>query len=540
MRHESWPVAVTGVGGATAATVAWRARGQLYVTVVAKATFTIVPGGVMTPADPDPIAVDEQNDPQVGLRTAGDLAPHLGQVDVYLTGHAYWPPSRGASAADLEQPVTARLALTRDGAEIIDVALDFEATPDAAAGRGVRIVGMGPLSRDWPIRSRLLGGVDPRVLRRPIPEIPDAFDWTYFQAAPIEQRAAALEGSERLVLEGMHPKLARIESAMPGVAGVARLFGRAPGLRRGRPVPLAADTVCIDADRLRCSIVWRGRFPISGEQELPSMHIVTGVEAPGRPIAWFDPFAEAVAAPAAPPAPAAPVAKVVTAAERAKALEQLGGTVDVSDNAAVLFAAWKATPFEQRGGGAAPLTRPPAAAPPPPPPSARPLPPAGPIPPPPPPSARPQPPAGPPPSARPQPADMAKALEQLGGTMDLNNAAAALFAAGRATPFEKRSGDAAPPPAPPPPTTPAPPRPAPKARGHGASDLEKALAQLGGTMDLVGADAAAFAAARATPFEASRVAAAAEPKSFGAHFLAAMEEAMAASKSTGAAGKPLR
>jgi hypothetical protein len=123
--------------------------------------------------------------------------------------------------------------------------------------------------------------------------------------------------------------------------------------------------------------------------------------------------------------------------------------------------------------------------------------------------------------------------------MDLNNAAAALFAAGKATPFEKRSGDAAPPPVPPPPTTPGPPRPAPKAPVHGASDLEKALAQLGGTMDLVGADAAAFAAARATPFEAPRVAAGAEPKSFGAHFLAAMEEAMAASNSTGAAGKPL-
>src|SRR5262245_651630 len=83
----------TALGPVSAATVAWRARGALYLTAVVKATFELVPEGRMRPTEPDSIASDEESDPSgVGLRAAGDLAPYLGQPEVWLTGHAAVPP----------------------------------------------------------------------------------------------------------------------------------------------------------------------------------------------------------------------------------------------------------------------------------------------------------------------------------------------------------------------------------------------------------------------------------------------------------------
>lgn len=49
-------------GRLTAGTVAWTAQDWLHLTVVAKATFTLVPGGPMTLAAPAPIARADAHD----------------------------------------------------------------------------------------------------------------------------------------------------------------------------------------------------------------------------------------------------------------------------------------------------------------------------------------------------------------------------------------------------------------------------------------------------------------------------------------------
>jgi hypothetical protein len=276
--QTAWPVAITPSGSAAVATVVWRRGGRLFVTVIVKATFALVANEPMVPVPPEAIFVKEQEGPPgFALRSADDLAPYLGQTDVTLLGHAVAARAPGLRA------IPVRLGIARDGVVLLDRKLAVE-VPQAqlAAGSGplrVPIPQMGPLSRSWPVRSRLLGAADPRALSGVFLEIPDPFDWRYFQAAPAEQRIAPLRGAEWLLLEGMHPTLARFTSRLPGLRGVARVLGRQPEPGAWRPLDLVLDAVWIDADRRRCSLTWRGHFPVGSDRELGSLAVIAGVEA---------------------------------------------------------------------------------------------------------------------------------------------------------------------------------------------------------------------------------------------------------------------
>jgi len=279
------PVAIHSLGDAATATVVWRRRGQLYVTVVIKGSFALIPEGDMMPVLPEPIANREQDDGSgMGLYTAGDLAPYLVRTDVMLTGHAH--PPAGATR------VVARLEVIRHGVPLLDKSVEI-AVPEGAAAEpcGVRVVGMGPLSKEWPIRRKLLGGLNPGALEGPIVDIPESFDWSYFQAAPVDQRISALHGDEWLAFSGMHPAHPWYRTRLPGVHARAKLYELDPRLRSGWSIPLVADTLHLDVDRQLCTVSWRGCFVASSERELSAMRIVAGIELPGRPITWVDPFA---------------------------------------------------------------------------------------------------------------------------------------------------------------------------------------------------------------------------------------------------------
>jgi hypothetical protein len=272
-------VAVTAIGGATAATVVWRRRGQLYLTAVVKGTFHLVPEGTMTPFGPEPIVADEQDDGSgMGLYSAGDLAPYLRHTDVVLTGHAHAQP--GATVRD------ARLEVIRGGIPLLDKTVRL----DVPAGNAVRVVGMGPLSRSWPVRRRLLGDLDPAALEGSIAEIPTTFDWSYFQTAPLDQRIGGLRGDEWIALRGMHSEHAWFRTRLPGVRGVALISCSAPGIRQNAPIALSIDTLHLDVDLQRCTVLFRGWIPIADVRMLPSLHVVAGMELPGQPTVWTHPL----------------------------------------------------------------------------------------------------------------------------------------------------------------------------------------------------------------------------------------------------------
>ncbi|WP_437318417.1 DUF2169 domain-containing protein [Sorangium sp. So ce385] len=346
MRSARWPVAITSLGRASAATLVWRLRGQRYVTAVVKATFGLVAEGAMTLGEPDPIVPDEVPDPSgVGLRSAGDLAPYLREVDVLLTGHAGVPPTVAGE-------IQVRLAVVQEGALRLDrcVTLDGSA-PGGEGQRRVRVDGMGPLSRRWPRREALLGTADPRRLEGVALEVPEELDWGYFQAAPAEQRMERLLGDEWVVLGGIVAQRPRLRTQLAGARGVARLYRReerAP--REGAALSLRADTLQIDADRRCCSVVWRG-YAAVGDEDLEALRVVAGVELPGEALPWVDPFApETRPAGRTAPLPAAPsratlplpaqAAPVVTDVEA----HPLEGTVEPLS----AYVRRPATPFEAR------------------------------------------------------------------------------------------------------------------------------------------------------------------------------------------------
>src|SRR4029079_19058109 len=94
--------AVLSLPGAAAAAVAFRAQGQIQLTIVVKATFCFAEDADMPLSDPMPILhaeVHHGNNPAQSIRFAGDRAPYLGRADVLFTGHAHPPPSSAAAWA---------------------------------------------------------------------------------------------------------------------------------------------------------------------------------------------------------------------------------------------------------------------------------------------------------------------------------------------------------------------------------------------------------------------------------------------------------
>ncbi|MGK3967811.1 DUF2169 domain-containing protein [Sorangium sp. So ce118] len=313
--------AVIALPGTTATAVAWRtAQGQLHLTAIVKATFAFAPDAEMPLAEPQPILraeVHHGNNPIRGIRFSSDLAPYLGRADVTFTGHAHAPrgtrvqsmPVRLA-VADGSRILLDRQLLVRDpcGFERMPLTCDratsgagghenpFGRGPDPAAANLLdprnpsRPACFGPVARALPARRRRLGSTPRKVLEAPIAEIPEGFDWGYFQAAPEGQQIDHLRGDEWILLEGLHPGLPRVAMRLPSARGAARIHGLGGfGVAEGLRLDLVADTLHIDGDEERCTVVWRRSLPLPHAGALAAVRIVAGVEVAGAPIAWEPP-----------------------------------------------------------------------------------------------------------------------------------------------------------------------------------------------------------------------------------------------------------
>jgi hypothetical protein len=317
-------VPVACVGPCRAATLLWRMSGTLHLTTIVKASFALVQDGPMTLLDAadDVVRADVHhgNNPTRSIKWTTDLAPSLPRADIVLTGHACAPPQNPVPA------LTVRLVVFRD-APLVDKALrvrgdakggevlPFDRIPmvyerayggigwaDNPYGRGAsasdptapnlfdprspqKTVCFAPIPRSFPARSRLLGGIDRKKLEQPVPEIPAELDWTYFQAAPEDQRTDYLHGNEWVIIERMTADPTYVRSHLPSVLGMARVTGLS-GVPEDQVFPLVADTLRIDADELRCSLVWRSSFVVENEADLPRVRVQAGVQVGSTPLLW--------------------------------------------------------------------------------------------------------------------------------------------------------------------------------------------------------------------------------------------------------------
>lgn len=128
----------------------------------------------------------------------------------------------------------------------------------------VEPAGFGPLSSLWPQRAGKVGkdyGAAYRKTRAPFH--PVDFDWTHFNAAPLDQQLEGyLRGDEEVSFENLHPEAARFSVRLPGLR--IRVFWKDD---RGdvREAPTSLDTLFADLDEGRLLLTWRGLTPVREE-----------------------------------------------------------------------------------------------------------------------------------------------------------------------------------------------------------------------------------------------------------------------------------
>ncbi|AGP36820.1 DUF2169 family type VI secretion system accessory protein [Sorangium cellulosum] len=321
-------------------------QGAERLTVIVKATFSLVHERTAELAAPAAlVGADIPRDGWGSLEQACETAPYLPSAGVLVRGHASAPAGTTVTALSVrfalfgddrwilnkvlhvygdrtrEAPSPrpfARIPIVYERAyggphvEANPVGVGFGATlPNLVdPADATRPAGFGPIARTWaPRRSFLQQGQEPDA---PVPALDGSFDFRYFQAAPADQQLDSLRGGAWIYLEGLHPHYPWFRSSLPPARGVARLYRRGPwGEDHEQPVELVADTLAVDADRLLCSMVWRGSAALAPGDTLARMRVAAGVEMPGVPLVWPSPRSgpsSPLALSDAPPAGSAPAA----------------------------------------------------------------------------------------------------------------------------------------------------------------------------------------------------------------------------------------
>lgn len=116
----------------------------------------------------------------------------------------------------------------------------------------------GPLGRNWAQRVRYAGTYDAHWEEEIFPFLPPDFDERYFQSAPEDQQLPELTGGELVILANLtHPALTpsgRLEFKLPDLSMSVKLIPK----KGGQEVLSArADTLLIEPDKQRFSVVWR-------------------------------------------------------------------------------------------------------------------------------------------------------------------------------------------------------------------------------------------------------------------------------------------
>jgi uncharacterized protein YjbI with pentapeptide repeats len=311
-------IAVTALSPVATATSFCRIAGALWATIVVKATFHLVHGESARAVAPEQLVrEDRMNGVHGSLERACETAAHLPNAGVVLSGRAFAPTGRAVASASVrlgisrDRPLIDKtlhvfgdrtLAAPRIVAPFQTMPLTYErayggpgiaANPAGTGGPGSaalpnivdpkhphEVAGFGPIAPGWAPRPSYLGSLSPAAVSSPVFDVPAGFDWRFFQAAPLDQQLDQIRGDEWIVLDGMHPALARVHSRLPHVTAAARRAAT------GQAVEMRADMLVIDADRLIASVIWRGRFQVDSSEAARGERVQVGLERPGHPLHW--------------------------------------------------------------------------------------------------------------------------------------------------------------------------------------------------------------------------------------------------------------
>lgn len=314
-------IEVVARGPFAVGSVVWRdGQGRLVCTVVAKATYALVPG-VSAPID-DPLPIQEEDghwddEPEKSVHVPSDLAPFKTAPEIVVTGSAFAPGERPASSVvarvivgSVDKSVEAfaprflRDGVIEEGPRPRRFSLRYEHAaggPDTdnpigidisrADGRGRRPVpqlaplafdlspttthvpttGLGPLSAAWRPRSGSATARDLAWIRDPLREpLPPGFPTNFYQSAPMDQwLIRPLAANERIVLENLHQQHPRLVMTLSGLEPQAVVISSRP-----EPVRLRGDLLVLDSDRALCTLTFRGHVPIEEGASGPRILVV--------------------------------------------------------------------------------------------------------------------------------------------------------------------------------------------------------------------------------------------------------------------------
>ncbi|MFT3765896.1 MAG: DUF2169 domain-containing protein [Minicystis sp.] len=293
--------------------------------VVVKGTFDLVPGQPLALAEEqDPVRLsDEPESPDApsSLRHEDDLAPWKPRSDILVratahapsgrperewlagvavgsvakrvrvTGPRFWARAFGFSLgppeptlavpiryegayggrtqqgdtviAHEENPVGKGLFPRRDIESATVLPAPVILPPDGrepSLSSSLSVEGFSPMAKSWLPRRARAGTFDHAWLARRHPDVPEDFSYGFYNCAhPDLTYPGYLRGDEPVRLERLVKGHEIVTFSLPGfIVGVA-LLDRA-GHRHGTAAKL--DTLSIDAERMRVSLVWRARLPI--------------------------------------------------------------------------------------------------------------------------------------------------------------------------------------------------------------------------------------------------------------------------------------
>lgn len=328
--------------------IVWQPRPDEHrLTVCVKVTFALMHGHEASLAPVQEPACDDvyyENNPHGTLYMPSDHVPFKPRADVLLVGRAHAPPGSltqevvaGLSVGDfskwlrikgdrspvkptpepfLSMPLRYERAAMR-GENLAGLADAYHALPNIEVineSGGLATPGFGPLHPMWRARRARLDDTLVRwaydLRTHAAGPVPQGFDFGFFNAAPRDQQVSVIEAGATIVLMHLHPMIARLETRLPRLR--PRAF-RVDVSGRRIEIPLSADTLWIDTDRVIAVVSFRGTIPVRDAAEAARTDLLVTSEqeaapqpAQRRAVLPFNAEIPSKAAPREPPPPPPP------------------------------------------------------------------------------------------------------------------------------------------------------------------------------------------------------------------------------------------
>jgi uncharacterized protein YjbI with pentapeptide repeats len=293
------------------------------LTLIAKGTFDMKPDGTLSPVEEQPLPTGdlpyETDSEGESVRFPSDFVHFKPKADVLVVGHAHTPGGKPLPKVQagfqvgplvktlsilgnrIEKPGLLSSSITRpESFRKMEISFqnafgggDFKKNP---LGKGQEKVdlpgigkiyqmpniehsqstdakikkeypaGFGPIPMTWPQRMALSGTYGKQWLSERWPHFPKDFDWTYFNSAPPDQRMPSyLKGDETACFTNLHPDHPDYKTKLPGLRVRCFLEKNIQTAPVFQEVSMNLDTVWVDMDNEKMTLVWRGVADVRDE-----------------------------------------------------------------------------------------------------------------------------------------------------------------------------------------------------------------------------------------------------------------------------------